>query len=418
MSESPQCEAGGRRLRVLFVAEAVTLAHVARPLALARTLDPARYDVTLASDVRYRALYHDPGLAERTIRSIPSARFLDALAKGRPLYDAEALRTYVRDDLDLIRDVAPDVVVGDFRLSLSISARVAGTPYLAITNAYWSPYARRRFPMPDLPLSRHLGIPLARGLFALARPLAFALHTRPLNRVRREYGLADLGFDLRRVYTDADRTLYADVPELVPTFGRPATHHYLGPILWSPAVGVPDWWPDLPTDRPLVYVTLGSSGQGGTAARVLQALGELPVSVVAATLGNPDFRQVPSNVRMADFLPGMEAAARASLVICNGGSPTTHQALAVGTPVLGVASNMDQHLNMQAVKDFGAGELLRSEAASPEAIRLVVMRMLDRQSYSMSASSMAEIFSRYHPADRFEEILSRHVATGRTRVGR
>jgi len=36
------------RLKVLFLAEGATLAHVARPLLLAGVLDPARHEVTLA----------------------------------------------------------------------------------------------------------------------------------------------------------------------------------------------------------------------------------------------------------------------------------------------------------------------------------------------------------------------------------
>src|SRR5438552_3735831 len=126
MSTIPTGEpAGGRRWRVLFVAEAVTLAHVARPVVLARSLDSARYDVVLASAPRYQSLLADLPVAVRPIRSIPVQQFLDALAKGSPLYDAETLRWYVRDDLELIRETAPDVIVGDFRLSLSVSARIA-----------------------------------------------------------------------------------------------------------------------------------------------------------------------------------------------------------------------------------------------------------------------------------------------------
>jgi UDP:flavonoid glycosyltransferase YjiC (YdhE family) len=36
------------RKKILFVAEAVTLAHVGRPLALAQMLDRQRYDVHFA----------------------------------------------------------------------------------------------------------------------------------------------------------------------------------------------------------------------------------------------------------------------------------------------------------------------------------------------------------------------------------
>ena len=51
-----------------------------------------------------------------------------------------------------MRRVRPGVVVGDFRLSLSISARLAGIPYVALINAHWSPWSTQRFPLPELPI--------------------------------------------------------------------------------------------------------------------------------------------------------------------------------------------------------------------------------------------------------------------------
>src|SRR5262249_35172548 len=150
---------------------------------------------------RYRDATGPPPFPLRPVRSIPGPQFLAALARGRPLYDAATLRSYVREDLEVLREVRPDLVVGDFRLSLGVSARLAGAPSAATRNAYWSPYARVRSPLPELPFVRWVGLPAARLLFRLARPAAFAVHARPLNRVRREYGLPSLGRDLRRVYT-------------------------------------------------------------------------------------------------------------------------------------------------------------------------------------------------------------------------
>ena len=321
------------------------------------------------------------------------------------------LRAYVRDDLKVIQETAPDVVIGDFRLSLAVSARVARVPYLAITNAYWSPYARRRIPLPELPLTRWFGLRAATALFRLAQPLAFAHHAAALNRVRKEYGLPGLGPDLRRIYTEADHVLYADIPELVPTFDRPAHHHYLGPIQWSIPVATPPWWNELPVDRPSVYVTLGSSGRGSLLSTVLDALASLPVNVLAADPGQAHQAPIPPNARVARYLPGGEAAARSRLVICNGGSPTTHQALAVGTPVLGLAGNMDQHLNMGSVQEYGAGRLVRSDGASPSAIRSAVALMLADPSYSEAASRVAIAFSRYDAPSRLRSLLSQVVGS-------
>jgi UDP:flavonoid glycosyltransferase YjiC (YdhE family) len=334
------------RIRILFLCESVTLAHVARPLALALALDPLRFDVHLACDDRYGFLPKDSGCRWHNLKSISSHQFLRALAKGSPVYDAKTLRDYVEADLELISEIQPDVVVGDFRLSLAVSASVAGVPYATITNAYWSPYADPKYTVPDLPFVRILGPTLGQALFDAVRPVAFALHTRPLNRVRREHGLQDLGLSLGATYTYADLTLYADIPEVIPTTDLPANHSYIGPIAWQPGIPFPEWWDRVPADKPVVYLTLGSSGQAEALPGVLESLARLPVTVMAATAGRIRLESPPKNTFVADYLPGNDAAKRADLVICNGGSPTTSQALQAGVPVIGIASNLDQYLNM------------------------------------------------------------------------
>lgn len=396
----------GSSKRILFIAEAVTLAHVARPIVLARGLDPACYEVVMACDSRYRRFLEREPWPTLPLCSISSQKFLQALASGNAVYDTATLRGYVQDDLQLIEQIKPDLIVGDFRLSLSVSARLVGIPYTAITNAYWSPhYARKGFPLPVLPMNRFSPLPVAKMLFRLARPLGFGLHCVPLNRVRQENGLSSLGADLRRVYTDADYTLYADIPNLFPTENLPPTHHYLGPILWSAPVGLPEWWSGLPPDKPIVYLTLGSSGQARLLPTVLEALVNLHVSVIVATTGAPMPQQLPNHVYAADYLPGMEAAARAKLVICNGGSPTSQQAIAAGVPVLGIASNMDQFLNMGGVVEAGAGILLRADRLDVGVVRTAVIKILSAPSYSECAGKLASIFADYSASERFAAII-------------
>ena len=395
--------------RVLFFAEAVTLAHVARPIALARALDPSIYEVLLACDPRYqRFVAHEPW-RNLTLRSIGSDQFLEALSRGSPVYDAETLRRYVRDDLALIVSVKPDLIVGDFRLSLSVSARLAGVPYASITNAYWSPYYPKAFPLPVLPMTRVLPLPVCRLLFHVARPLAFGLHCKPMNEVRQENNLPSLGSDLRRVYTDADHTLYADLPAMFPTENLPATHHYIGPVLWSPSVRPPPWWDTLPADKPIVYLTLGSSGAAHLLPMVLDALADQPLTIIASTAGATVPSPLPGNAYIADYLPGMQAAARANLVICNGGSPTSQQALAAGVPVLGIAGNMDQFLNMGAIVEAGAGAALRADRVSRSAIRAAVNDLLDLPRPNTGARALTSQFADFDAPRRFVEVVQQIV---------
>jgi UDP:flavonoid glycosyltransferase YjiC (YdhE family) len=393
------------RKRILFIAEAVTLAHVARPFLLAKSLNLTDYEVCFASHPRYKALLGEIPFAWNDIASIPSERFLTALAKGASLYDAETLRSYVREDIALIKQFNPDVVVGDFRLSLSISARICGKPYITITNAYWSPFGNHPFPVPELPLTRLLGAKLGQVLFDIARPLAFALHSLPLNSVRKEYGLPTLGNNLLKVYTDGDYTAYADIPEISPTFDLPANHSYLGPLVWSPSVAMPAWWENIAKDCPIIYVTLGSSGQSNQLGLVINALEGLPVTVIAATAGRTSIERASTNVYVTDHVPGETVCAAASLVICNGGSPTTYQALKEGKPVVGIASNLDQYLNMSMVQNTGAGKLLRAGKTTVSQIRAAVQHALSDADMTSNAQKLKNIISQYHPEERFEALL-------------
>ena len=393
------------RKKILFVAEAVTLAHLARPLALAQMLDRQRYAVHLACAPGHEAFLTGSDAQLSLIQSIPSAQFLAALAAGKPVYEEATLQAYVDEDLRLLSAVRPDVVVGDFRISLSVSARLANVPYVALSNAYWSPYVRQHYTVPSLPMSKLLPIPLANALFLAVRPLAFALHTRPLNKVRLHHGLPSLGYDLRRIYTDGDRTLYADIPEMFPAQAMPYSHSYLGPVMWSPPMELPEWWGAIPESRPVVYVTLGSSGQGALLPRVLAALASLPVTVIAATAGNAAPSPLPANARVANYLPGEAAARRASLVICNGGSPTSQQALAAGVPVLGIAGNLDQFLNMSGVVAAGAGILLRADRFDGDAVCAAAVKLIDSAEARSQAGRLGQLFRNYQPGSYLDAVL-------------
>ena len=394
--------------RILFFAEAVTLAHVARPVALAMTLDRTKFEPVIACAPRYERFAASGPWQTLPLDSIGSQEFAIALAKGRPLYDAPTLRRYVKEDLEHISRIKPDMIVGDFRLSLSVSARLVGIPYISVINAYWSPYyLEGRFPLPVLPITRLMPLPLAAALFRLAQPSAFRFHCRPLNRVRRENGLPSLGSDLRRIYADADFAAYPDIPELFPIDNLPPNHGYLGPVLWSPPAPKPTWWECLPVARPIIYVSMGSSGQASVLAMVLRALERLPVTVIASTAGGAAPRERQANSYIADYLPGSEAAARSDLVICNGGSLTCQQALMAGVPVIGIASNMDQFLNMAALVRAGVGVLLRSDRIDMERIRAAAVNVLGAGAIARRASRFARQLASRSLGESFSAILQR-----------
>jgi UDP:flavonoid glycosyltransferase YjiC (YdhE family) len=76
-------------------------------------------------------------------------------------------------------------------------------------------------------------------------------------------------------------------------------------------------------------------------------------------------------------------------VICNGGSLTCQQALAAGVPVLGIASNMDQFLNMEALTKAGLAAMLRADRLSVGKIRSVVTTMISCPRFTRTAEKFS-----------------------------
>ena len=395
------------RRRILVVAEAVTLAHLGRPLALAKILEQLGHEVVFACTPAVSRWLAMEGRAYEPVWSISSEDFKRSLARGAPLYDRATLLRYVEDDLDVIDRVRPDVIVGDFRLSLYVSARLRKRPYGAVANAYWSPRYFEIAQVPDIPLVRWLGAPVADAAFRATYRAAFRWHARPFLDVCAHFGVAAPGRTLLDVYTSSDCTAFADAEEFyAPRSAREVHEAFIGPLEWSPSIPLPPGHEQWGRNRPLVYVSLGSSGSPRVAQRVLDALADAPVDVVASTAG-ARLERVPPGVVTLDYAPGEILCRRAALVIGNGGSPVAYQALQSAVPLLGLASNLDQFLNMRMIERIGAGRCLRASHTNVNSIRSTAVELLEQRRYREAAAHASRLLWPYDSSSRIREWLKR-----------
>lgn len=388
------------RRRILVVAEAVTLAHLGRPLTLAKILEQLGHEVVFACAPAASRWLAMEGRAYEPVWSISSEDFKRSLARGAPLYDRATLLRYVEDDLDVIDRVRPDLIIGDFRLSLYVSARLRKRPYGAVTNAYWSPRYFEIAQVPDIPLVRWLGAPVADAAFRATYRAAFRWHARPFLDVCAHFGVAAPGRTLLDVYTSSDCTAFADVEEFyAPRSAREVHEEFIGPLEWSPSIPLPAGHEQWGRNRPLVYVSLGSSGSPRVAQRVLDALDDAPVDVVASTAGARLERAAPGVV-MLDYAPGEILCRRAALVIGNGGSPVAYQALQAAVPLLGLASNFDQFLNMRMIERVGAGRCMRASHARVRDIRREALELIGHAPERDAALRGSRVVATYHGPKR------------------
>ena len=257
------------RKRILFVGEAVSLAHIGRPLTLAASLDPARYDIHFAWDARYAGLAEVPGTSFHPLRTIASSQFLDALDAGAQSYTAADFAAYIEAERALYAEVKPDLIVADFRLTVATSGEQVGIPQVTVVNAYWSPYAIHNSYEPlgepaRLKARRQLGA-LKRSLLG-GQPPSNDPETVALNEARQGMGLKPLK-DWYEIACTGTYTLYAEPPDLFPMRRLPASHRFIGPVLWAPDLPEAPWWNSWDPSRPIIYVTLGSTGASSPTCR-------------------------------------------------------------------------------------------------------------------------------------------------------
>ena len=389
-------------------------------MVLARGLDPNKYEVHFASARFDELLFHGTSFTRWPLTLLPVDRIKAVVASGsiKRMYERPVLEKYVADELRLYEVIHPDLVVADGRFwSTVISAPVFGVPCATIVDAYWSRrIARERVPAPDHPIFRLLGERIAERIFPLVLPMIFCHFAAPMNELRREYGLPELG-DLFDVMTWGDRVLFPDDPLVTPLTHQAPHETFLGPVCWSPKMPLPAFWDELGRDRPMIYATLGSSGAVHAVSPVLEALGGVDVDVVFSTAARVTPKDPPSNVHVVDMIPGDLAARKASVVVCNGGASTGYQALAEGTPIVGIPSNLDQLLAATAIRDTGAGLFLRAATVTATKVRAAVERVMREESFTQAAQRAAASFAGFDSCARFRRLIDEITVQAARRTG-
>ncbi|MGH7140614.1 MAG: nucleotide disphospho-sugar-binding domain-containing protein [Pirellulales bacterium] len=385
MRAAPSCKGG----RVLVIGDSISLAHVGRAMVAARLLESAGCKVTFATGPTHQALARQEGFEPCEIDCVPPERAIAAIRRGSHIFDLETIDRYVAADLALIEDVAPDWIVADFRLSLNISCELARMPYWNILNGYMTHYySAPQEPPQTFPLTRLLGLRLTRRFFPALKRQALRYYAYHFNRSRTRRGLKLAG-DILQVMESPHGNLIADLPEFIPCANLPQHFRYIGPLIWEPNVPEPEWLDRLDAERPCVYATMGSTGEGGMFRRALDALAEAGYQVLTTTAGQVE--DLPRGVFAAKYAPGSALARRSVATVCHGGSLTIYQSLAEGVPVVAIPTFHDQETNAERLTASGLGAALHPRRWTAEDLVAAVGRAQQDQSRDRCLHAEAQI---------------------------
>ena len=172
----------------------------------------------------------------------------------------------------------------------------------------------------------------------------------------------------------------ADLPD-----ARPPRMVPLRPADATPAIG--------DRDRPLVYVTLGTSFNVIETFRVLLAAIEGVDCDVIMTVGRNrdprDLEPIPGNVAVEQYIPQAEILPTCDAVISHAGSGTLFATLAHGLPLVLLPQGADQFENAAMGSSLGFGEAILPGDLTADHVRDALVRVLTVPSYGAAAASLA-----------------------------
>lgn len=380
-------------MKILFTCESVSLAHIGRPLILAKWARENGMEVHFACSEEglKKANISASEFLFHPLPTIDSNLFYQRVNQGKFFYKVDELKKYVANEVAMIRRINPDLIVSDFRLTTSISSALTNKPLLNLSNSFWSPNYECPFPAPEEGIFKFLPHRTSEILFNLMRPLAFKFFGKELNQARKYFGL-ELKSDFCEHYTAGAFTAYLDLPEFVNIKSLPFNHFFLGPVIWSPKVENKSY---KIKEKNNVYISMGSTGNNSLLQVAMQAALENQLNIIISGVSvdeklklQKEYPQIVANCIIEPLINAEEVLPYCSVTICQGGSGTVYQSVANGVPVLCLPKNPDQGLVSLAVSQRNIGRGISYRQVNRETISSMIKECLLNEIVHQSTKKM------------------------------
>ena len=407
-------------MKVLIAATALT-GHVNPLLAVGRLL-AARGDVVVMTTAdRFREKVEAAGLRFSPIDDDHAAEYrATELPAGAERYRLEFARRFIdpiphQTDVlrRLVEDEQPDVIVAG-SMFLGVLPLLLGSeprPPIVVLNVSFLFLDR-----PDAaPVG--LGLPPAQDAAEQARYAVLkagmdAAFVDPVRAYANEQ-LARLGVPAlpaalpHSIATLPDLFLQQTVPAFEYDFGTPPPNLRFTGLLpvTSADVPLPDWWTTRDLGKPVVLVTQGTLANadfGELIEPTLAALADRDDLLVVATTGGRPVEALsgtlPSNARIAPFLPFDAMLSDVAVLVTNGGYGSVSQALAAGVPIVSSGLTEDKAEIGARIGWSGAGINLAANAPTVDALRDAIGTVLAQPRFRLRAEALARDFARLDPS--------------------
>lgn len=394
---------GGDATRAIELAKAV------------RDHAPAGYDariVFLSRGSRFEQQALDEGFSiYRAEPPLGGVQYLDDFGTrfGELIGSTALAKEILLGELDAYRNLRPDVLVYGFWPIGSIARRMAipHTPAVAfLPLPLEEPFLGTVHRFPDeMPLSRlpeSVQRSILRSVPQALKERMPALRHGCIRRAAEEAGWT--GEPLSNIFRmlRSDCYLVNDFPDFYPPglFDRRVV--FTGPLFSRPASAriedrriIRTLSSDNP--KPKLFCTLGTSGSREALFEVIRMFNAPGCAWSGVVLCPPSICELseaqalsrnPDVVLTDAFVPAAEVNALADAVICHGGQGTLQTAMLSGTPLVGMAAQPEQQMNLQHLSDYGAAIALSRRDWSAPRIARAVERLLGDSRFKAKAQRL------------------------------
>lgn len=351
-------------------------AHVTRTLTLARFIKDFA-DVKIVLGEEFSGLAEKAGV-DANVAACPSIAYQDVSKGNLSSFSASAIDAMVRFYDPLIEEFQPDMVLTSVSLGAMISVKRRNIENVALVDACLTPHtttptrvtadyllrslANKTFPS----LEKIIDVlPHRFRNMTVPKSMITAKITESVNKVAETWDISPV--DSVKDLLQGDINLMPDIPTLFPlSKGSPKNYHYIGPLTWKE-----DGFDDtvvIDPDRPLVYLTMGSSGNAKHLKSLAKQLSRTEYQVVITTGNVVNANELVQYERegfyVRTFLPGAQVvgSSRNTMVICHGGLGTVYQAFESGAKgVIVIPAHPEHTLVADRLEELGLGKKLWSD---------------------------------------------------------
>lgn len=331
------------------------LSHYLRCLVLADSYDKNQYQILFLHSPQYAIFVERHGYATFSCAQFQSDYVMVCTRNFDFSWLNEVeLERILLSQIAAIKKYDAAIVIGDVAPTLNMAAEYTGVKYISLLNGYMTKYYAMTRKVPRMHASSNflkvLPDKIADLITDFAEKMTFRKIHGPFKNLRKKHGLLYKADYISEI--EGSSNLICDLPDLFPQKKLPANYIYTGPLIYEYFDQETDWLNNISTEKPVIFVSMGSTGDWQKLAFLNHPYYSRYVIITA---GDTKKIVCAPHIISRDFVNLTQVLKKSDLMICHGGNGTIYPGIINRVYLLCLSSHFEQEWNMNALEKNGYG---------------------------------------------------------------